>query len=358
MKQQHSPTELPSSEEITIEASSWISQLDGGALSAADRLALAEWMARSPRHAAELRRLARLWGNIDHLIDTAVEAQPRKSRGSLSGTWYHQRPMIFNTIFGTALVLVLVISAFYLYPQLNITDTRAIPMVAVYNAERGEHKDIELQDRSNVHLNTNSIVEVKYTEEARTVRLLHGEALFDVQKESNRPFQVYAGTTLVEAVGTIFLVRLHEKTDDVDVTVSEGAVRLETLKHVEKQSYANSNPAASLITETVLKAGQSVRVNKDTTVIEEIDKSVIERRMAWRNGLLVFSGETLEHVVNEVARYLPQSIIIQDPELGAMEMGGVFKTGELEPLLAALQSTMGIEVNHVRSDLIYINMKK
>lgn len=358
MKQQHPSTELPSNEEITIEASSWIAQLDGRALSAADRLALAEWMARSPRHAAELRKLARLWGNIDHLIDSALESQPRKSQFSLLETWYHQRPVIFNTTFAMTLLSVLVISAFYLYPQLNTTDTRAIPVVAVYNAERGEHKDIELQDGSNVHLNTDSIVEVKYTEEARTVRLLHGEALFDVQKESNRPFQVYAGTTLVEAVGTIFLVRLHEKTDDVDVTVSEGAVRLETLERVETISTVNSAPAASQVTETVLKAGQSVRVNKDTTVIEEIDKSAIQRRMAWRNGLLVFSGETLEHVVNEVARYLPQSIIIQDPELGAMEMGGVFRTGELEPLLAALQTTMGIEVNHVRSDLIYINKKK
>ena len=57
-----------------------------------------------------------------------------------------------------------------------------------------------------VHLNTRSRVEVNFTGAARDIRLLEGEALFTVARDPARPFTVYAGTNIIQAVGTQFNV--------------------------------------------------------------------------------------------------------------------------------------------------------
>ncbi len=43
---------------ITVEACSWIAQLETGKLTAADEEAFREWISRSPRHASEIKSLA------------------------------------------------------------------------------------------------------------------------------------------------------------------------------------------------------------------------------------------------------------------------------------------------------------
>jgi len=59
--------------DITAEACAWIAQLETGDLTPADVDAFREWMHRSPRHVAEIQRLARLSADLNIL--TAL-AQP------------------------------------------------------------------------------------------------------------------------------------------------------------------------------------------------------------------------------------------------------------------------------------------
>ena len=68
----------------------------------------------------------------------------------------------------------------------------------------GEQKNITLADGSKLHLNTDSIVTVDFTENARNIVLLRGEAHFDVAHDTSRPFTVTAGNNTVTAVGTAF----------------------------------------------------------------------------------------------------------------------------------------------------------
>ena len=66
-----------------------------------------------------------------------------------------------------------------LKPNLAPTDTLA------YVTETGQQKTIDLSDGSKIFLNTASHVEVRYGPRARTIKLLSGEAFFDVAKDRN-----------------------------------------------------------------------------------------------------------------------------------------------------------------------------
>src|SRR3546814_15209448 len=66
----------------------------------------------------------------------------------------------------------------------------------------GEILRVPLRDGSAVTLNSNSEIAVDFDEGIRHVRLLRGEALFDVAKDSRRPFVVEADSTRVPSVAT------------------------------------------------------------------------------------------------------------------------------------------------------------
>src|SRR3546814_15029131 len=89
----------------------------------------------------------------------------------------------------------------------------------------GEILRVPLRDGSAVTLNSNSEIDVDFDEGIRHVRLLRGEALFDVAKDSSRPFVVEADSTRVTAVGTSFTVH-RVSGRDVRVLVREGVVEL------------------------------------------------------------------------------------------------------------------------------------
>ena len=96
-----------------------------------------------------------------------------------------------------------------------------------YSTAIGKQQLITLNDGSTVLLNTNSQIKVDYSDQARNITLVKGQAHFDVMPNPNQPFNVYAGTGLVKAVGTAFSVYLQPEI--IEVTVTEGTVELSAL---------------------------------------------------------------------------------------------------------------------------------
>jgi len=93
----------------------------------------------------------------------------------------------------------------------------------VYETAVGEQRAILLSDGSRLTLNTNTRLAVDYGEKLRRIRLVHGEAMFEVAKNPHRPFIVQTETEQVRALGTTFIVR--NDAERVDVTLIEGACK-------------------------------------------------------------------------------------------------------------------------------------
>ena len=206
-----------------------------------------------------------------------------------------------------------------------------------------------MPDSSHINVNTDSRIEIDFSGDLRIVRLLHGEASFDVAKNPNRPFVVYAGKGMVWAVGTAFNVRYTSSA--VDVVVTEGTVKV----YAEAESDASISllteqraPAdRPVVKEVLATAGQSVRY---AGAIEEHQTSPsvdFERRLAWREDSLVFQGETLESALQEISRYTSKQLVILDEDIKSLPVGGHFKTDDIDGLLASLGRGFNLKVAQV-----------
>jgi transmembrane sensor len=102
--------------------------------------------------------------------------------------------------------------------------------VQVFINESKQTKNHQLPDGSVVHLEAGSslsFLPASFDQEQREV-LLVGEAFFEVKKNPQKPFLVYAKKTLTKVLGTSFRVRSLPGTKRVVVAVSTGKVAVTT----------------------------------------------------------------------------------------------------------------------------------
>ena len=249
----------------------------------------------------------------------------------------------------------------------------------IYATRIGERRSIELEDGSHLWLNTNSQVKVDYTSKSRRIVLNSGEAYFKVAKNPDWPFEVYAGTRMVRAVGTAFSV--YRKKDAVEVTVTEGKVDLAAIKKMtslktvgttHKSANSNKNSASGTDVHVshepkdqsellgMLVAGQSIVLSDSSKTMAKAithDRKELARRLSWRDGLLVFAGEPLSDVVKEVSRYTSMKIEIADKNIQDIRIGGQFQVGKTEALFDVLESGFGLKVSYLDGGHVKISRK-
>ena len=91
----------------------------------------------------------------------------------------------------------------------------------------GALKFIYLPDSSMVFLNKNSKLSYSKNFNAQErIVYLEGESFFDVKRNPDQPFLVYAGMTKTRALGTSFNIKAYEQQERVEVTVASGKVVL------------------------------------------------------------------------------------------------------------------------------------
>ena len=114
-----------------------------------------------------------------------------------------------------------------------------------------------------------------------------------------------------------------------------------------------SNPPED-VPPRVLSAGDVALVGESIELVQTVEPAILERQLSWREGMLIFDGDSLESVIAEVGRYTSVEIVIADPSLRNLKIGGYFRTGDTEVLLATLASNFGVEADHIRPGLIYL----
>lgn len=200
----------------------------------------------------------------------------------------------------------------------------------LYESAVGEVRRVTLADGSTLILDTATKARVHFTADRRDVELLTGEALFEVAKDSARAFVVHAGTVSVRAVGTVFGVRAVGP--EVAVTVTEGVVEV-----ARPDAVGSATPQRVTASErAVVTAGQGIRV-------QPVTAAQVERRFAWRDGMLAFDGESLGEAVAEINRYSRQEIVIDDPALAARQVVGLFRASDTQGFADTVAAALGAE---------------
>lgn len=311
-------------------AAYWLVRLSSPDCTPGDRFAFETWKREDPEHERVFTRMQRNNSVADRFVaDVRVQELIEQARAETAPGW--RRYSRIAAIAATLLVLVGV-SAMLSLSGDNDAGAPVLAAVEGYETAIGERSTISLSDGSIVTLNTNSRIEVDYSEQQRLVRLVHGQGYFEVAKDIDRPFSVEAGGRQVIALGTVFDVRFDTE-DMLQVTLVEGRVQV---SHVLNAAETAEGAAISRHAEDIeLQPGERLVAALNSAPEVAATDAVVET--SWRTGRLIFQERALEEVVAEMNRYNTQKLVLDDDErLTQMKISGTFKTGRASSFVNAL----------------------
>jgi transmembrane sensor len=185
-----------------------------------------------------------------------------------------------------------------------------------------------------LQINTDSLVEVSYSNTARNIHLSRGEGVFKVTRDNERPFTVSAEDAHIQSLGTEFGVRLRgSKT--VSVSVLEGLVHAWTDSEA-KQTRDEVPPGRATTPDShsgphYFRAGQIARIHNGHVVsVADIQASVA---LAWLDNHLVFQNDRLADIVAEFNRYNKVQIHLEGKSVEERRLSGTFNTNDYEVIL-------------------------
>lgn len=303
------------------EAVHWLMALQGatGRAEAGTRHAFEQWLAAAPEHSAAFQRCRADWEALEPLVsvyDPHAEAGAARSirRSDLRWSWGWSLGM------AATLAAVVAFGTLALHRYSPTFQTAAATQAA-------EHKTLTMTDGSRIDLNGRSKIRVHYYRVQRQAHLDEGEALFDVAKDSDRPFIVDAALGAVRVVGTSFHVT--SEPDRLTVTVLRGQVRVED----------RTLPARVVS----LQAGQSVRVT--AAGLDAIQAVATDNIGAWKRQMLIFDRASLRDVVAALQRQYGGTIRL-DAAAAEIPLTAVIQFSDIDATLSALPRTLPVVVDH------------
>ena len=344
---------------IDDEAAQWVWRLDAEDVSPEMRADYQAWLGADARHRAAIDEYSKVWRRLDDLAALKSDSKVRTVRHGVDEEERQRRfpvPLRWVRLGAAATLLCAVVLVTY-----HFGHPKSPPLVASesYATAIGQQRRVELADGSIVEMNTNSIIDIDFTASERVVRLSRGEVHFAVAKNPDRPFLVEAGDTWVRAVGTAFSVHVMPQAP-VQVLVTEGEVEVTKAPAALPASADARVPPGAVYLEAgpeaiYLEAGESLGSDTDAPQrVVAVSSAEIEKELAWRNGMLVFEGDPLEFVVEELSRYTQARFVIVDDSIRQRRVGGHFKTDDVDGLLSVLERGLSVEVRRQGNSVILL----
>jgi transmembrane sensor len=315
---------------VRLEAASWHTRIGRG-LSIAQRHAFEAWIADLV-NAREFRAERALLDAVTELkgrpctdvLGSVREAQPTFS--------WARAPVWASGVVTAAVVLALAI---------GWSGLRSAGYVAqTYQTATGQVRDVVLPDGSVVGLNTQTELEWVGSPRDRRVRLIRGEAYFQVVHDPSRPFRILLAHSQVQVLGTRFDV--YQMADgDVRVSVISGTVAVEAL----------DNGLGAPSWSRRLTSGQQIEYSP-VGLVADLHSIVAPKVIRWRQGMLETQGEPLKDFVSDLSRYTTERIVIADPRAATQKVGGAFSVHNIDDTLDRLRRIAPVTVTHEEGEVI------
>ena len=287
------------------EAAAWMARLLADDTSDEDRLNCRRWRDQNPRHEQAWQHICRISGKFTQVPGDAdgTRVLENARRSALSRRRFLQ--WVGVTGLGAS-------SAWF---GLNHTRTGR-GYLAQHRTAVGEIRQITLSDGTLLTLNTDTAVDVNFTEHQRQIVFYHGELSISTGKESpRRDFIVDTEFGRLTALGTAFNVR--QFAHHASVAVLDGAVSIQATK--------DEQPLR-------LGVGQQTIFNaKRVTPPSPLKISTT----SWRQGVMVAERMRVADFVAEIGRYRP-GFVFYDDAVADLEISGVFSIRDTDRALQGL----------------------
>jgi transmembrane sensor len=325
------PPRHPSREPDSAKAAAeWLVRFDAGGLDPDGRMAFQSWL-QDPENLLAWRRAQDAWNIFGGPVDHDSQALHRLAMSR--HTPRAQRARRWAAGAGIAAAVLVVLGAGVALQRAGVIElpgslAPARQLYALGGADYvtavGERTATTLPDGTTVTLNTDTAIDVSYTDGQRSVVLLRGQAFFDVAHDAARPFVVRAADRTITALGTAFEVRLDP--GRFRVLLVEGQVA------VEREDPAAAHLLDAPVVETILTPGQELVAALGAP--EHVASANVERDLRWRDGFVEFDDAPLAAALAEMNRYAATPIMIQDPRAASLRLSGIFRTGQPEQFAA------------------------
>jgi transmembrane sensor len=306
--------------EANDRAAAWIVAKEGGVWNEQRQAELDAWLAEADGNKAAYWRLKHGWREVDRISALGRGNEPDSYEPR---RWRWRAPLAI----AASLAIVAVAGQWMLAQR---ADSRAAVTTATFDTPVGGKQLTGLPDGSRIQLNTDSVVRTAFGGHAREVWLDKGEAFFEVAHLEGRPFVVHAGNRRITVLGTKFAVRRDH--GRVIVSVLEGRVRID-------QVDGSRELRSATITRGDVAIGQG-----DATLVTSRSETRVESNLAWRTGMLDFDRTSLGDAAAEFNRYNAKQIVIADPAVAGIRIGGSFPANKPRSFAALLHNAYGLRV--------------
>lgn len=320
---------------VELEAALWATRRHAG-LDAATEAEFQAWRAADPAHAAcydgmehSFARVRALPGDTVRALkaglpDAAPAARALPPRPAAPGrrAWLPGLGRFLPQAASAAAIAALVLGGWLGWDHW----LRQPTFERLYATERGQRLDVTLPDGSTLQLDAATQAEVRLYRQRREVRLADGQAMFTVRSDPAQPFEVLTDAVRVSVVGTRFAVRHTQAGLDAGrtvVAVESGRVRVSTAVP-DAPGGAVWSPAEAV----ELTASQGVSAD-EAGHLQPVVSLPADGVAPWRAGRVSFDDTTLAQALAEFERYGDTGLVVHDPAVAALRLGGSFDLGQI-----------------------------
>jgi transmembrane sensor len=320
------------------QASLWAAKLDGSLMSAADRLALDEWLANHPDNRTVLSRYCQFSADLEQQMPLIAGIKEQSAGARITPATAQPLPWLrWPMMAGAALTAAAAVALVFWFIQ----PKQQIENIATPAAQR---QSLTLVDGTKVDLNAQTSLQIEITGQGRHVRLASGEAFFAVHKDPSRPFIVETPTGSVRVTGTKFDVRT-ENADVLEVTVLEGSVQAHPAE-------LPGHPGAPIS----LKAGDNLLAGVSGVERHSLSESDLNEALAWRQGQIVFKDVPLREALARFARYNGRGITAT-ADAATLSVGGRFSLDDLEGFFSGLENAFPVKVTRNLNGTVQVSLR-
>ena len=351
------------------EACDWVTKIDRD-LSRREKKSLQQWLARDNENLKSFFEVAKIWDKSSEL-NRLADIFPKETLSP--------KPMTsFSKAMAASVIFILSLSLFqasdYFSNDAPQVDLVKMDSNRILKTIIGESNTFSLSDGSKIVLNTDTIAEIKFSPEVRFIDLKHGEIHIDVAHDKSRPLQVKVGDKIIQAVGTAFNIEVRDEIVELIVTdgkvIVKDALSLEQYESLEQpkelqitnrlnNSSENSVVSTSKTLMSVSK-GEKINLEKKGAIKHKVIKVQpieIVASLSWRQGNLIFRGESLQEAMDEISRYSDLQIqLADDQKLKDIQVAGMFRTGDIEGLLSMLKTNFNIDFERKEGKKILLKL--
>ncbi|MDR2969132.1 MAG: FecR domain-containing protein [Tannerellaceae bacterium] len=299
--------------------------------SSCEQSELLEWLEMSEDNKVRFRSFKDaydLWGSEADMKVSDVKFQWIKFACSVSGKTKKQAPArwCYTPVRYAAIFLAGVLLSYFIYSHVGSDRKEELYRVTKIETGIGERSKVTLPDGSTVWINACSSISFdnSFGDEVRSV-LLNGEAYFDVQTDSLKPFLVHVDKFTHRVTGTSFNVYSFGDENQMSIALLEGKVSVEYDK-CKKQ----------------LLPGEMITYDKSTGQITcaRVD---VRHISSWRDGEYTFDDLTFEDLSKRLERMYDVRFVFDNKLARQMRFGGTLRSSySLETIMKVIKTSVPI----------------